>query len=151
MLQLEQSYEEFNILFCELSSLAVNASRDSASSSLQRRKVRPSKARARSPGPAGKAIIQTRQVMEYITRRLRSEPSSSTYIGAPISAAAYRALLPTVWALINSTNGALSEDLQEPDSVMHAILDHATQISSKSACKRSTIEFVGSLALVSSF
>jgi pre-rRNA-processing protein IPI1 len=89
--------------------------------------------------------------MEYITRRLRGGPGPSAQIGAPISATAYRALLPTVWALIHSSDRALSEDLQEPNLVIHAVLDHAMQVSSKSACKRPTIEFVGSLALVSGF
>ncbi|KAF5313058.1 hypothetical protein D9619_003241 [Psilocybe cf. subviscida] len=147
--KLEQSHEEFNLIFCELASLVVNAARNSASSSLQRRKARRTGACARSPGQAAKTPIQTRQVMEYITRRLRGEPGSSAQIGAPISATAYRALLPTVWALINSSDGASSEDLQGSSSVINAVLDHAMQVSSKSACKRPTIEFVGSLALLS--
>lgn len=84
---------------------------------------------------------------QYITRRLRGEPASPAQFGAPIPPAAYRALLPTVWALINGGPSAGAHDA-EGEGVLHAVLDHAVRVTSKSACKRLAIEFVARLMLV---
>ncbi|KDR85071.1 hypothetical protein GALMADRAFT_233681 [Galerina marginata CBS 339.88] len=142
--KLEQAYEEFNLIFCELTSLAVNASQSGSSRSHQKRKARGRTTATQLSGSRVKASIQTERVTQYITRRLRGEAASSDHIGVAINPTAYRALLPTIWALISS-GGAKAEEANE---VIHATLDHALKVSSKSACKRLTVEFVGRLVLL---
>ncbi|KAF8973998.1 hypothetical protein BDZ97DRAFT_1647832 [Flammula alnicola] len=143
--KLEQSYEEFNLIFCELTSLAVNAAEDAAFRSHQTRKAR-GRPSTHPTGPKSRPTIQTDRVTQYIIRRLRGEPASSAQVGVPINPTAYRALLPTVWALISVTSSASSA--QDSEEVLHATLDHATKVTSKSACKRLTVEFVARLMLL---
>ena len=101
-------------------------------------------------GAKAKASTHTTRVTQYITRRLRGEPASPAQLGAPISATAYRALLPTVWALISGgpSAGAHDAEGQGEEGVLHAVLVHAVRVTSKSTCKRLAIEFVARLMLV---
>jgi pre-rRNA-processing protein IPI1 len=55
----------------------------------------------------------------------------------------YLSLLPTIWAII-------SQPGSNQQGVIHATLDHALKVSSKSACKTLTIEFVARLLLLDS-
>ncbi|PPQ88648.1 hypothetical protein CVT25_010224 [Psilocybe cyanescens] len=140
--KLEQPFEEFNLIFCELTSLAVNASQIESSQPNQKRKAR--KGPSHTSSHKAKASLQTERVTQYITRRLRGEAASSAQIGVPINPTAYRALLPTIWALI----GSAGTSADESNEVIHAALDHALKVSSKSACKRLTVEFVARLMLL---
>lgn len=139
--QLDQSYEEFNLIFCELSSLVVTASQIESSRLNQKRRTQ----HRATGGSKSRGPMQTERVTQYIIRRLGGESvASSSQIGVPINPTAYRALLPTIWALIGSSD-TLTDESSE---VVHAVLDHAIKISSKSSCKRLTVEFVGRLMLV---
>ncbi|KAF4623469.1 hypothetical protein D9613_001877 [Agrocybe pediades] len=137
--KLEQSYEEFNLIFCELTSLAVNASPRSQ----KRRKTTKGKTRLARGNPT----IQTERVTQYIIRRLRGEAASPSQIGYAISPMAYRTLLPTIWALINHEDPTAGTE--GSTEMLHSVLDHALKVPSKSACKRITIEFVARLMLLS--
>ena len=61
-----------------------------------------------------------------------------------LTASSYLSLLPTIWAIISKPG----LNHQESDDIIHATLDHALKVSSKSACKPFTIEFVARLLLV---
>ena len=87
----------------------------------------------------------TEKVTAYVLARLRGEPLSSYRGGQPLSASDYVAILPTVWTLIKSP----SESTMTPNLLLEALLDHALGISSKSGCKRLSVEFMGRVVLVS--
>jgi len=116
----------------------VNASRNSSSRSTKNGKQQTKRT------PSKKVSIQIERVAQYIIRRLRGE-ANSTQIGSVLTASPYLSLLPTIWAIVNKPG--LNQ--QEADGIIHAILDHALKVSSKSACKPLTIEFVARLLLVS--
>ena len=100
--------------------------------------------RQRKRTPSKKVSIQIDKVAQYIIKRLRGE-ANSTQIGTTLMASSYLSLLPTIWAIINRPG--LNQE--EADGIIHATLDHALKVSSKSACKLLTIEFVARLFLVS--
>ncbi|KAF8912738.1 hypothetical protein CPB84DRAFT_1670522 [Gymnopilus junonius] len=131
----ESSYEEFNLIFCQLTALLIIATHADSPRRYQKRKTR---------NRSSNNSTHTEQVTRYIARRLRGEAASSSQIGVAINPTAYNALLPTIWALINSRDG----NAAEVDGVFHATLDHAVKASSKSACKRLTVEFVARLLML---
>ena len=113
----------------------VNASRSCLSRSIKKGKQQTK----RIP-----VSIQIDRVTQYIIRRLRGE-ANSTQIGTMLTVSSYLSLLPTIWAIMNKPD--LNQ--QEADGIIHATLDHALKVSSKSACKPWTIEFVARLLFVS--
>ena len=116
----------------------MNASRCSPFRSTKKEK------RQRKYTPSKKVSIQIDRVAQYIIKQLRGEVNS-TQIGTMLTASSYLSLLPTIWGIINKPG--LNQ--QEADGIIHATLDHALKLSSKSACKLLTIEFVTRLLLVS--
>ena len=103
------------------------------------------KARATSTYKSDEALlIQAQRVSGYVTELLRGEPAAG--FGQLLSFDAYSALLPTIWSLVNHgspTDSSISGD------IFQATLDHAIKVSSKSAVKSSTVEFVARTVLVS--
>lgn len=89
---------------------------------------------------------QTCRVSDYVIRRLRGQSDSPSQIGHVLGASAYVSLLPTIWALINK----LLPGDTTTNEVLCIVIDHAIKLSSKSPCKRVTIEFVARLILVRS-
>lgn len=81
------------------------------------------------------------QVRSYISQLLRGEATRHGQIGAPLSASAYIALLPTVWVLSSSSSTG--------DDVFASLVEHAVRTSSKSAAKRPAVELIAQLVLVS--
>lgn len=142
--QVEPAYEEFNLIFCQLSALLIIAAATQTDAPAP---PRPHQKRRATRNRPNTTPLHAEQVTRYIARRLRGEAASSAQMGVAISPAAYNALLPTVWALISSRGGTSAAEV---DAVFHATLDHAVRVSSKSACKRPTIEFVGRLLMVRS-
>ncbi|KAF8807480.1 hypothetical protein BYT27DRAFT_7165165 [Phlegmacium glaucopus] len=135
----DRAYEEFNLIFCEISSILVNASRNCPPRSTKNGKQTTKRA------PFKKFSIQIDRVAQYIIRRLRGE-ANSTQNSSMLTASPYLSLLPTIWAIINKPG--LNQ--QEADEIIHATLDHALKVSSKSACKPLTVEFVARLFLLDS-
>lgn len=145
--QLEQMMQGLNVIFCELTSLLVLASQNTVHS-------RPNRSGKPKRAPGGSSLIrdvedklsiQTLRVGEYIVQLLLGEPVSSSQLGRPLTPAAYLALLPTVWSLLNNP---IAGDHNVARNVLQATLDHASRTSSKSALKPLTIEFVSRLVLV---
>ncbi|PPQ64424.1 hypothetical protein CVT26_002131 [Gymnopilus dilepis] len=141
--KVEPAYEEFNLIFCQLSALLIIAAATQTDAPAP---PRPHQKRRATRNRPNTTPLHAEQVTRYIARRLRGEAASSAQMGVAISPAAYNALLPTVWALISSRGGTSAAEV---DAVFHATLDHAVRVSSKSACKRPTIEFVGRLLMLS--
>lgn len=84
------------------------------------------------------------RVSEYVIRLLRGEVAFASQLGRPLAPAAYVALLPTIWALLNSPTTVQ----RTSTPIFQAIVEHAVKVSSKSALKRPTIDFVARLVLV---
>jgi hypothetical protein len=128
--QTEDAFQELNLIFCELASLLLLSpqapvkSRKSASS-------------------------QIAHVSAHIVRLLRGEPPTGGALGRPLSAQAYAALLPSIWALL--AGGARTGHATGAGELLSAVLEHAVRGSSTSATKRLSVEFVGRLVLVSIF
>lgn len=101
--------------------------------------------------PARLASLQVDRVHDYVVRLLRGEPplgSVQTSIPRPIAPSVYSALLPTIWALINHAALERSQS-QSEHSLLVATVEHAVKVSSSSATKRHTLDFLGRLLLVS--
>jgi pre-rRNA-processing protein IPI1 len=84
---------------------------------------------------------RARRVSDYVIQLLRGESAS---VSRPLAPAAYVALLPTIWALLSTSQGMASP-------VLEAVVEHAVHVSSKSALKRWTVEFMARLVLVCVF
>ncbi|KAJ7630987.1 hypothetical protein FB45DRAFT_917132 [Roridomyces roridus] len=97
------------------------------------------RARSVQETKGGSLRAQTELVSNYVIQLLSGESLSTSQLGRPLTPSAYAALLPTIWALINN---------HSEDDVLQAVIDHATRVSSKSAAKQATVEFVGRLILV---
>ncbi|KAJ3511187.1 hypothetical protein NLJ89_g4242 [Agrocybe chaxingu] len=138
----DQLYEEFDLVFCELTSMLLNATQNASAHLQSTQKQR--KANRKGKAPSSSSSAQTERVTQYIIRRLRGEGTSASQIAAPISPVGYLALMPTVWALVSNPTA----NPHEAGAVLHATLHHAIRVTSKSACKRTTVEFVARLMLV---
>lgn len=136
-------FQELNLIYCELTSLLVLASR--SSNNIRAHRVKSRQVQATSLASERVLSIQAERVCEYVIQLLRGEPSSSSQIGRPLTSEAYNALLPTLWSLLNQPS---INQHRISNSVLQATLDHATKSSSKSAVKKCTIEFVARLVTV---
>lgn len=104
-----------------------------------------SRSTAQARGPKDALSIQTLRVSDYILQLLRGEAVATSQLGKPLTSAAYVALLPAIWALLNNA----IPDLQGTSSaVLQATLDHSLRTSSKSGVKGLTIGFISRLVLV---
>ncbi|KAJ7038093.1 hypothetical protein C8F04DRAFT_1326018 [Mycena alexandri] len=134
----EQIFQALNLMFCELTALLVLTSESTTSRGSKRvvQKQRDSK---------DSLQVQTERVGDHVVQLLQGESLSATQLGRPLTSAAYTALLPTIWSLINNANPNL---LDVSTSVLQATIEHARKVSSKSALKQTTIEFLARLVLL---
>ncbi|KAJ3568803.1 hypothetical protein NP233_g5483 [Leucocoprinus birnbaumii] len=130
-MKLVQSFQDLNLIYCELTSLLVLRLTPTTS-------IKP----GRSLKPSNTLTMQVSAVSGYITEFLRGQNTSTSQIPHSIQANAYLALLPSVWAIINTDLSSHTSD------VLQALLDHANKTSSKSSTKRIAIEFVARLLLL---
>ena len=144
--QTEQAFEEYNLSFCTLVSLLVKASEAFRTPS-NKKCPQTQKFKATS-------IMLIDRVSEYIIHRLAGT-SVFSGIAVPMTPATYIALLPSIWVLISNAVGSgninvtNSSNQHKPNEMFHAVLDHALKVSSRSHCKRPTVEFVARILLVS--
>ena len=82
---------------------------------------------------------------DYVVQLLRGEASTGNALARPVTPAAYSALLPTIWSLLNNEAG----DSANAGAVLRVVVEHAMKAGSTSLVKRCTIDFLGRLALVS--
>ena len=137
--QTEQSLQDLNLVFCELTSTLMLRSDDSTG--LGRR------AATNSKQPPRQLDSFTRRVGEYTVQLLRGEAperaDAQTLGPRSVTPTTYVSLLPTVWALINTPGAEFAE------SVVQACVEHGVKTASTSAVKRHAIDFIGRLLLVS--
>ncbi|OBZ80001.1 Testis-expressed sequence 10 protein [Grifola frondosa] len=140
-IKVEQAFQDLNLIFCELSSFLVLSSPSAHTSHPHDPKHRPSRVR-RGPTTAQYAspAPQIERVSEYVVQLLRGEASPGS-LPRPITPAAYTALLPTIWSLINSPTAEASD-------VLRVVVEQATRASSQSTVKRHTVDFLGRLILL---
>jgi pre-rRNA-processing protein IPI1 len=145
--QLEQAYQDMNIIFCELTSFLIphmmsfpGRSRGK-SRATSHQTINPSK-------PLGAIEHHVRYVRDYVVGLLKGEPPGAQ-TPRPISTSTYHALLPTLWTLLSNSSSANEES--NSNDILRSIIQHAIRVSSTSAVKPSTLEFMSRLILVSAF
>ncbi|RDB28596.1 Testis-expressed sequence 10 protein [Hypsizygus marmoreus] len=145
-IKLEQAFQDLNLIFCELSSLLVLTTHEESSRLTRRGRIRQKSRALLHPTHSNNTLsIQTLRVNEYILQLLRGEPVSSSQLGKPLTPAAYSALLPAIWALLND---ATLDHREVSNAMLLAILEHSVKTSSKSALKKPTLEFISRLLLL---
>ena len=152
----EHTFQDLNLIYCELSSFLALASQYSTTAKPPRPTRRADPARPTggisASAFASEPAVQARQlqcVSAYVVQLLRGQAQGAA-LPRPITSQAYVALLPTVWSLLNGKQADRGRDEDSTTAaVFSAIVDHAIKVSSTSAVKRHTIEFIGRLVLVS--
>ncbi|KZP31318.1 hypothetical protein FIBSPDRAFT_945334 [Athelia psychrophila] len=142
-IKIEQIFQDLNLIYCELTSLLILASNARLISRPNRGKGR--QTQTLSQTQEGVLSLQVGRACEYVTQLLRGEASTASQISRPIPNAAYRALLPIIWSLLNQTS---LNDQRVAAGVLEAALEHATTVSSISAVKKSSVEFLARLVLL---
>jgi len=89
--------------------------------------------------------VRISAVSSHIGRLLRGESPSSSQLARPLTPGAYLALMPAIWFLLNSQTLSLAEQRRD---VLDAVIDHGVKTLSKSATKRTSLEFISRLCLV---
>ncbi|KAI9572897.1 Rix1 complex component [Boletus coccyginus] len=145
-MQVEQSFQDLSVIYCELTSLLVLVSHQSGTRNIIHRGNRLRAPRHKPLSPLKSRFSQADLVESYVIRLLQGDGGSGAQLPRPISAVVYTALLPTIWALLNQRSGQQPE--KEPSSVLVAVLGHAMRTTPGSAVKRLTVEFVGRLLLL---
>jgi pre-rRNA-processing protein IPI1 len=141
--KIEQSFQDLNLIYCELTSLLVLASYTRSSNKSPATRRKPLQITQTSEGVLS---LQAGRVSEYVIQLLRGEASSGSQLGRSLAPAAYTALLPTIWWLLNQPS---TNQHQISGGVLQSLLEHATNTSSNSAVKKLGIEFIARLILVS--
>ncbi|KAF8832416.1 hypothetical protein HHX47_DHR1001836 [Lentinula edodes] len=138
--KIEQTFQDLNFTYCDLTSRLVPASRTSAAAS------HPTTSRGKKARHFGNDASQANRVQEYVLEILQEQVSSSQLVRG-LTSTAYNSLLPTIWSLLNYS-GRNEEQLERSGEVLEAVVEHAVKIGSKSALKRSTFDFVARLVLL---
>ena len=95
------------------------------------------------------ASLPLDRVSEYVSRLLAGEANAADGLSRSLTLAAYSALSPTLWSLVNNVGGSSCGGVGE--ETVRVVVDHAMRIGSTGASKRATVEFVGGLMLVREF
>ncbi|KAJ3868716.1 hypothetical protein EV359DRAFT_31693 [Lentinula novae-zelandiae] len=140
---IEQTFQDLNFTYCDLTSRLVPASRPSAAAS------HPTTSRGKKARHFGNDASQANRVQEYVLEILQEQVSTSQLVRG-LTSTAYNSLLPTIWSLLNYS-GRNEEQLERSGEVLEAVVEHAVKIGSKSVLKRSTFDFVARLVLVRAF
>ncbi|KAL0068383.1 rRNA processing protein [Marasmius tenuissimus] len=135
-LKVEQSFQELNVQYCNLTSHLALAAQTGTSTSQTRPATQAST--SRSLKRSSKLGDQIDHVRSYVLEVLGSGSER------PLTLAAYTSLLPTIWALINVKD----ESKGSSNDVFRALVEHGTRASSKSSLKKCSTEFIARLLLV---
>lgn len=133
-----------NLIFCELTSLlTLHHAEPPSFNSCSRNYNSKGKAAQKSNSVTS---LPLDRVSEYVSRLLAGEVNAADGLARPLTLAAYSALLPTLWSLVNNVGGSSGGSMGE--EMVRIVVDHAMRIGSTGASKRATVEFVGRLMLV---
>ncbi|KAJ3935344.1 MAG: hypothetical protein NXY57DRAFT_990459 [Lentinula lateritia] len=138
--KIEQTFQDLNFTYCDLTSRLVPASRPSAAAS------HPTTSRGKKARHFGNDASQANRVQEYVLEILQEQVSTPQLVRG-LTSTAYNSLLPTIWSLLNYS-GRNEEQLERSGEVLEAVVEHAVKIGSKSVLKRSTFDFVARLVLL---
>ncbi|KZT72744.1 hypothetical protein DAEQUDRAFT_543688 [Daedalea quercina L-15889] len=137
-IKVEQAFQDLNLIYCELTSYLVLAAPPTAPRNADR------KPRHKAPRLSAPAqTLQVARVSGYVVQLLRGEASAPSSLARPVTPAAYSALLPTIWSLLN---GEAADT--EGGTVLRVVVEHAMKAGSTSLVKRCTIDFLGRLVLL---
>ena len=145
-MKIEQSFQDLNLIYCELTSLLVLASDSHPTNGSHTSRGKCRQAASAAQAYEGVLSLQVDRVSEYVIQLLRGETLSALQLGRSLTPASYTKLLPTIWLLLNQP---VSNEHQISNAVLQATLEHASKTSSNSAVKKRGIEFVARLVLVS--
>lgn len=139
--------QELNLAYCELTSLLTL---HHAEPLLSNSRSINHKSKGKSPQKSNSVpSLSLDRVSEYVSHLLASEANASDGLSRPLTVAAYSALLPTLWSLVNNIGGSSGGGVGE--GMVRVVVENAMRIRSTSASKRVTVEFVGRLMLVRQF
>jgi len=135
----EELLRDLCLVYCELTSLlslVLARFKPTASTSSSR-----STAKDARKDHAAAMRNEISNVAEYVIRSLQgSSKTVSNPMGQALSSKAYVGLLPTLWQSLNDTSTS--------QAILGAVLEHGTKISTSSAVKQKSVEFIGRLALL---
>lgn len=153
-IKVEQAFQDLNLVFCELTSFLILATSPVGPHPRHPQVVQGKTHHRGKFHPSGplesSSPLQTSNVRDYVVQLLRGEASagsSQPSIARPITPAAYSALLPTIWSLLNSASTTVGAD-STSRAVLRVVVEHAIKASSTSVVKRSTIDFLARLVLL---
>jgi pre-rRNA-processing protein IPI1 len=138
-------FQDLNLIYCDLLSRLVLATRLNAETQTTRSNKKIFASNAQPLNTNDKLWVQSDLVCDYIVGLLGGNESEN-HLARPLSPAAYNLLLPAIWSLINLPRR--QESTFSDVNVWQTTLKHASSLSSKSALKRSTIDFVARIILV---
>ncbi|KZT05948.1 uncharacterized protein LAESUDRAFT_726516 [Laetiporus sulphureus 93-53] len=151
-IKIEQVYQDLNLIYCELTSFLVLASPESSNLPAKQpnpRRSKPSKHFISAPASSALPAVQTSHVRTYVVQLLRGEAAPAPgSLARPITPAAYSALLPTIWSLLNSPRKSANDNDPDALAVLGVMVEHALRASSTSAVKRHTVDFLARLVLL---
>ncbi|THV04867.1 hypothetical protein K435DRAFT_648461 [Dendrothele bispora CBS 962.96] len=147
-IKIEQAFQDFNLIYCDLLSRLLLYSQSSTEKlSTRSGKTVPS-SNLHHLNTNQKLWSQSERVCDYIVELLGGNEAENS-LARPLSPMSYNLLLPAIWSLINlSPRCEDTGNSVNSANVWRATLKHASSLSSKSALKRSTLEFVARIVLL---
>ncbi|KAI5481016.1 Armadillo-type fold containing protein [Pseudohyphozyma bogoriensis] len=138
----EEQLLDLNLVFASLVSLLILSSSSGSSDETRKRSMK-AKKREKQLATEGKINKMIEVVASWVGEALRGELTTASYpMGMTLSAEAYSALEPTLWALLNQPDA--------PPEIFDAILTHFGRCSSGSEAKRLSFGFISRAVLVGS-
>jgi hypothetical protein len=136
--QTENTFQDLNVIFCELTSLLDMASLPRPNGSHL--------TKSQSSVVALQAAIsaQSKQVSMYVVHLLKGGAGDSQ-LARPLTPTAYLSMLPTIWSFLNAPP---TRECDDSVNILQVIVEHAMTLSSHSALKKPTTEFLAHVVLV---
>ncbi|KAK7058896.1 rRNA processing protein [Paramarasmius palmivorus] len=131
-IKVERTLQELNLHYCDMVSHLVSAMQAKADASTK-------KAKGTRATLSKNLDDQMTRVRDYVLQVLGGTQTNTT----SLTSTAYASLLPTIWSFIN-----VAHTNNEKTTVFQMTLEHATRLTSKSAMKRCSSDFIARLILV---
>uniref|UniRef100_A0A0W0G2M8 Pre-rRNA-processing protein n=1 Tax=Moniliophthora roreri TaxID=221103 RepID=A0A0W0G2M8_MONRR len=136
-IKVEQALQDLNLHYCDMVSHLVLATQANQSSTSTRK--------ARSNLSKKNLDDQMERVREYVLQVLGNGNQLNPRI---LTHTVYTSLLPTIWSFLGVTHPSKERGEEERATVFQVALEHATKLSSKSALKGSSSDFIARLILL---
>ncbi|KAK7463660.1 rRNA processing protein [Stygiomarasmius scandens] len=143
-IKIENAFQDLNLKYCDLLSRLVLYSQSSTDKSTART-GKGVTSNVHQLNTHERLWAQSERVCDYIVKLLGgNEPEH--HLTRPLSSASYNLLLPAIWSLMNLSHQRKVTETSV--NVWQATLKHSSTLSSKSALKRSTSDFVARIVLL---